>query len=325
MSVPVSHVDDPELPDVSFAIACYNAGEYLVPAVTSALAQSGVRVEVLIVDDGSTDGSIAVADGLARADPRVRLFRTPVNSGPAGARNIAMAEMRGTWFAVLDADDLILPDRSRALIDLAEHEGADLVADNLIIFGEGVAEKPFLRSTRDDAWHRLTLEDYFAQSRLLENVPNPGFLKPMIRRRVIDAAALRYNEQLKIGEDDELIVRLLARGCTYLVHHTPRYRYRKHGASISHRLSLDHAERMMAAERTIRDLIGPAQAARPAYRGRWQAMVRGLAFTRSIDFLKRRRPLDAAATLLREPGAIRLYRHPVAAVLRRFMGHGSKD
>lgn len=320
MSVAVSRFDDPELPDVSFAVACYNAGDYLVPAVTSALAQKEVRVEVLIVDDGSTDGSIAVAESLVRADPRVRLLQTPVNSGPAGARNIALSEMRGEWFAVLDADDLVLPDRSRALIDLAEQEGADLVADNLVVFGEGIAEKPFLRIMLDDGWHRLTLEDYFAQSRLLEDVPNPGFLKPMIRRSVIDATMLRYNEQLKIGEDDELIVRLLTRGRTYVVHHTPRYRYRKHGASISHRLSLDHAERMMAAERTIRDMIGPAQAARPSYRGRWRAMVRGLAFTRSIDFLKRRRLLDAAATLLREPGAVLLYRHPVAAALRRFTG-----
>ena len=318
MSVIVSHEGGHRSPDVSFAIACYNAGEYLAPAVASALAQVGVAVEVLIVDDGSTDCSTEVAEGLARADSRVRLFRTPANSGPAGARNVALAEMRGTWFAVLDADDLVLPDRSRTLIDLAEREGADLVADNLTIFGEGLKETPFLRPSVGKDWHWLTLDSYFAQSRLLENTPNPGFLKPMIHRRVIVAAALRYNEQLRIGEDDELIVRLLARGSTYLVSHIPYYRYRKHGASISHRLSLDHAERMMAAERTIRALIGPAQAARPSYRGRWRAMVRGVAFTRSIDCLKRRRPLAAVGALLREPGAILLYREPVASILRRF-------
>ena len=320
MSVIVSHANDSRFPEVSFAIACYNAGEFLVPTVTSALAQTDVDVEVLIVDDGSTDGSIAVAEGLARVDTRVRVFRTPANSGPAGARNIALSQMRGAWFAVLDADDLILPQRSRVLIDLAEREGADMIADNLMIFGTGMAEKQFLRPPAGADWHWLTLDAYFAQSRLLENIPNPGFLKPMIRKRVIDEAALRYNEQLRIGEDDELVVRLLARGFAYLVDHTPYYRYRKHGASISHRLSLDHAERMMAAERAIRDLIGPERAARPPYRGRWRAMVRGLAFTRSIELLKRRRPLAAAGALLSEPRAILLYRAPIAGALRRLTG-----
>ncbi|UUL82386.1 glycosyltransferase family 2 protein [Sphingomonas qomolangmaensis] len=304
---------------MSFAIACYNAGEYLAPAVASALAQTGVSVEVLIVDDGSTDGSVAVAEGLARADARVRLFRTKTNSGPAGARNIALAEMRGSWFAVLDADDLILPNRSRTLIDLAERESADFVADNLTVFGKDVVEKPFLSHPISKGWRRLTLDTYFAQSRLLSDTPNPGFLKPMVRRRVIEAAALRYNERLMIGEDDELVVRLLASGYTYFVLNMPLYRYRKHGASISHRLSLDHAERMMAAEHRIRDLIGPELAARPSYYGRWLAMVRGLAFTRSIDLLKRRRPLAAALALLREPAAIPLYREPLMSALRQLI------
>lgn len=310
-------------PDVSFALACFNAGAFLVPAVESALAQTGVRVEVLIVDDGSSDGSLAAAETLARADPRVRVFRTAANAGPGGARNIALAHMRGEWFAVLDADDLVLPDRARTLIALADREGADLVADNLTIFGEGLAEQPFFEPV-DDSWHWLTLDAYFGQSRLLGRTPNPGFLKPMIRRRVIEATALRYNERMRIGEDDELIVRLLASGNRYAVSHRPLYRYRKHSASISHRLSLDHAERMMEAERAIRSLIGEVQAARSAYRGRWRAMSRALAFTRSIDSLKRRRPLAAAMTLLRQPGALLLYRDPIAGAWRKLKGRRAR-
>lgn len=304
-------------PDVSFALACYNALPYLDAAVASALAQTDVSVEVLIVDDHSTDGSFERAQELASKDARIRVFRTARNSGPGGARNVALGEMRGTWYAVLDSDDLVEPGRSRALIDLAETAGADLVADNLTVFGDDRADRTMFPPAGDADWYWLGLEDYFTRSHTLSGAPGPGFLKPMIRRSVVARTDLRYDETLRIGEDDELIVRLLESGCRYAVSHCAHYRYRKHGNSISHRLSLDHAERMMKAERRIRTLIGPDLASGPAYTGRYRAMRRALAFTRSIDALQQRQPVAALTALARYPSAALLYRTPIAARLRR--------
>ena len=85
--------------------------------------------------------------------------------------------------------------------------------------------------------------------------PNLGFLKPMIRRRVLERTGIRYDPSLRIGEDDALIVQLLLAGARYRLMPQAGYFYRKHGSSISHRLSLDHAERMMASERQIRAAV----------------------------------------------------------------------
>ena len=86
-------------PLVSIVIANYNAAEYLPLAVKSALRQTFSDLEVIIVDDVSTDDSVAVAETLM-SDPRVRLIRQERNAGPGTARNRGFAAARGAWIAV---------------------------------------------------------------------------------------------------------------------------------------------------------------------------------------------------------------------------------
>lgn len=302
--------------EVTFAIACYNAGEFLPAAVASALAQDRVALEVIVVDDGSSDGSYELAQGLAEEDPRIRVFRTAANAGPAGARNVALSHMRGEWVAILDSDDLIEPERTRALIDMAQDAQADLVADNLLEFGDGLPARPMFDFGPDEGWRRLEITEYFARSRLFGSGSSPGFLKPMIRRSTLERLGLRYNEDMRIGEDDELVVRALAAGCRYAVTGRTMYHYRKHTGSISHRLSLENATRMLAAERRIRQLLDEEVRSSPAYRGRWSALVRGQAFVQSIERLKSGDALGAATALIRHPSAALLYRLPLCARLR---------
>ncbi|AKH42789.1 succinoglycan biosynthesis protein ExoO [Altererythrobacter atlanticus] len=304
-------------PQVSFAIACYNAKPYLQAAVQSALDQRDISCEVLIVDDGSSDGSLAEAEEMARRDPRIRVFRTPRNSGPAGARNIALEQMRGDWFAIHDSDDLIDPERARTMIDAANAAGADMVADNLRVFGTSIETHLMYEATPDGEPHWLDLAAYLRNSALFGKSPSPGFLKPMIRAETLNRLAIRYNEELRIGEDDEFALRLLNAGARYLLLPQAMYHYRKHEASISHRLSLDHVMRMMDAERRIRDIVGNEVAQTTAYRRRWIALQRAVAFTRSIEQLKQRRPIGALGTLIRNPGAIPLYTMPLKAVIGR--------
>ena len=306
--------------DVTYAMACFNAGPFLDEAITSALAQHDVGIELLIVDDGSTDGSYEVAQAAAERDPRIRVFQTAVNAGPAGARNVALREMRGDWFAVLDSDDVIDPERTRALLEIADRSGSDIVADNLLEFGEGLGERSMFDFDVGGGWRFLSLDEYFERSRLFGKNSSPGFLKPMIRKRAIELHGISYNEDMRIGEDDELIVKALAAGCRYAVTDAAHYRYRKHADSISHRLSADHADRMIRAEKDIRAAIGPKLASSAAYIGRWKSLERGRAFVRSIDRLKDGDPIGAVMEIARHPSAILLYRMPIASRMRRIVG-----
>lgn len=96
-----------EPPGVTVVIPCFNYARYLPDAVGSALAQDGVAVNVVILDDASTDDSVAVAEELVAADPRVRLEQHPVNRGHVETANEALHWGTGEFLVKLDADDLL--------------------------------------------------------------------------------------------------------------------------------------------------------------------------------------------------------------------------
>ncbi|WP_418361422.1 bifunctional glycosyltransferase/CDP-glycerol:glycerophosphate glycerophosphotransferase [Streptomyces gilvosporeus] len=118
------------MPDVSVVVIVYNDADRLTTAVQSVLDQTLRGIEVLIVDDCSTDGSFAVAQQLASAHPdRVRALQLPENSGGCGApRNHGVEHADGTYVMFLDSDDVLEPNACRNMLEAAERTGADLVS-----------------------------------------------------------------------------------------------------------------------------------------------------------------------------------------------------
>jgi glycosyltransferase involved in cell wall biosynthesis len=112
---------------VSVVIPVYNAAPYVAQAVETALAQPETA-EVLLVEDGSTDGSLAICERLAAANERVHLYRHPggQNRGASASRNLAIQHSRQDYIAFLDADDYFLPERFRLTRELFDrHPDAD--------------------------------------------------------------------------------------------------------------------------------------------------------------------------------------------------------
>lgn len=101
-----AHVPAAPLPGlVSVVMPAWNAAAFMARSVESVLAQSRIELELILVDDCSTDGTSAVIEGYARSDARVRPLRLAANSGVAAARNAGIAAARGAWVAFLDSDD----------------------------------------------------------------------------------------------------------------------------------------------------------------------------------------------------------------------------
>ncbi len=96
-------------PTVSVVIPCYNYGRYLPECVASVTAQPGVELEIIIVDDASTDGSQDVARALAAADPRIRLLLHAENARHIITYNDGLALATGDYVVLLSADDLLAP------------------------------------------------------------------------------------------------------------------------------------------------------------------------------------------------------------------------
>lgn len=118
------------MPKVSVIIPVYNVERYLGECLDSILGQTLKDIEVLCVDDGSTDGSDAVLDGYAARDPRVRVVRQ-ANAGAGPARNAGLAVARGEYVAFCDPDDFCRPDMLARLYAEAVRGNCDLVVSGM--------------------------------------------------------------------------------------------------------------------------------------------------------------------------------------------------
>ena len=306
-------------PTVSIAIANHNGARFLEAAIASALAQDLSAIEVILVDDASTDDSMARAGAIASGDPRVRIARLHARRGPGAARNLALEMARGEWLAVLDADDLMHPARLARLMARARADDAQIIADDLLIFADDQRSRPrrFLRGARAAAPSWLTLEEMLAASRLFGRGPDLGYLKPVIRLADWRRSGVRYDETLGIVEDQDLLIRLLAAGLSCRIDPFLGYFYRRHAGSYSHRLSGEAVRTIADAEQRRRAAFAGRPELVPVIDQRLAAIANAQAFTAAIAALKARRPWQAGRIILSRPRAALLFRMPVTGVLKR--------
>lgn len=117
------------MPQHSIIMPVYNGERYLQAAIASVLGQQGAELELIVVDDCSSDGSAHIAAQCGRRDARLRLARTALNSGgPAGPKNLGLALARGRFISFCDQDDLLLPHKlARASAVFARHPELDVL------------------------------------------------------------------------------------------------------------------------------------------------------------------------------------------------------
>jgi teichuronic acid biosynthesis glycosyltransferase TuaG len=113
-------------PTVSVITPAYNAAGLVGQAIRSLQTQTFPDWEMLIVDDCSTDNTVAVIEQFAMSDERIRLLRSPTNAGPASARNAALMVAKGRYVAFLDSDDLWLPRKLELQLAFMAENGAAL-------------------------------------------------------------------------------------------------------------------------------------------------------------------------------------------------------
>lgn len=122
---------------VSVIIPCYNAEKYIAETIESVINQSYHNWELLIVDDCSKDKSEEIIKSYIQKDSRVKYYRTKSNTGtPAEPRNIGIENANGKYIALLDADDLFLPNKLEEQIAFIQENDKDLIFSNSIMINE---------------------------------------------------------------------------------------------------------------------------------------------------------------------------------------------
>lgn len=218
---------------VSIVVPCFNAQRWLGAALDSLQRQTHRELEILAVDDASSDGTWALLTERARGDARIRPFRLERNAGPSAAANRALDEARGAFVARLDADDEALPERIATQLAFLRETGVDLCGSWFVDIGRGLPRT--MRWPHEEAAVKAGL--------LFQNpICHPTL---MARRAVFDA--FRYVDDQRLAEDYDLFSRASARFRMALV---PRAltKYRRHPAQAS-QVKRDALE---AATRAIR-------------------------------------------------------------------------
>lgn len=305
-------------PIITVIMANYNGSAYLRDAISSVQKQTLKDIEIIISDDASSDDSVDIVKRLMVDDPRIRLLTSDRNSGPARARNRGLESARGKWIAIVDSDDLIHPARFSTLTDFATRDGADIVADDLLIFGAHQPPTTVLKGHWARAPFWLDIGEYVELNHFYGRGPVLGYLKPLFSSDLIAKSAVRYDENLTVGEDYNFVLKLLRTGARFRVYPQLQYFYRKHTASFSHRLWEGALEALKTVDLRLIDQLTPAEyGLRAKINARVRSIDRALAFEEIINSLKAREWMKTARTSIASPKALLLLRLPIAARLHR--------
>jgi glycosyltransferase involved in cell wall biosynthesis len=240
------------LPLVSVVITCFNQGRFLGDAIESALSQTYPRVEVIVVDDGSSDDSSLVADRYAG----VKLIREK-NRGLSAARNAGIEASNGDYLIFLDADDRLLPCAAQSGVNCL-HDRADCAIGYgryRLISAEGLPMRSVIeRGTRENDYINMLRRNYI------------GMHATVIYRRGVFATAGGFDTSLAACEDYDLYLRITRNfpiGC----HEDLVAEYRQHDDNMSS----DPALMLKASLSVLRSQRKFAKESKPA----WEAFTAG--------------------------------------------------
>ena len=218
-----------EGPLVSVIVPIYNKQNVLRRCLKTVLGQTYANLQIILVNDGSTDESLAVASWLTRNDPRVSIVDKP-NGGVSAARNTALGYAAGEWVYFCDADDWVEPTCVQSLLHSALENECDLVISD------------FYR-VRGDRYYafRQTAAGVYSQAAFVDHMTKRpanfyygALWNKLFRRSLIESAGLRFNEAVRYGEDHLFILEYLSHCKKVVAIEEPLYYYVDTPGSLIH-------------------------------------------------------------------------------------------
>lgn len=286
---------------VGVVVPAYNAGRFLADTLRSVMAQTRPADRVVVVDDGSSDDTAAVAAQF----PDVILVRQ-TNSGVAAARNRGAREVATDWVAFLDADDLWRPEKLQSQLEAARESGAESIFCDLdLIDADG---KPIASPPPPPVSFRI--EDLLLHA---ETIPQ-GTSSTLLVRRTLFEAAGGYDGGLATMADWDLLIRLRERGSFVFV---PRalVSYRRYAGSMSRSVAMLERESILVLDKAFSSRTGSAWKALERRSRAWNDLVLSGSYFGAGDV--RRALTFALRAVFRDPRlSVRVLGMPIRRLLR---------
>lgn len=216
-------------------MACYNSSLYIDEAISSVLAQTLGDLELILIDDCSTDNTLEIANRYKEQDGRVSVLSLPVNSGAAIARNAGILVAQGEWLGILDSDDVAMPLRFEEQMKLANSDkDLIMIGSNAISIDE---KGQLIKKHKYPTTHQALVK------RMSSNHAFPPHSSMLYKRDIVDKLS-GFNPRYVLSEDADLCLRLAEQGEIACLE-KPMVKIRKHANNISlhdgGRLSTMHA------------------------------------------------------------------------------------
>ncbi len=248
-------------PEVSIIIPTYNSEAYLAQALQSIFAQSYHNWEIILVDDASVDSTVEIARRFQ--DRRLKIVENERNRGVSYGRNRGIKEARGKWIALLDSDDWYAPKRLAKLLDAANRQDTDLIADDLFLIADRQS-KPWSTLLEENQQQlsspielidtvKLVTSDRLAPIGAKANW-SLGYTKPLIRREFLLQNNIWYREDIKVGEDFILYLECLRHQAKFYLLTQPHYYYRTREVSLSSRKPVEFLAESCSITQSFIDL-----------------------------------------------------------------------
>lgn len=206
-------------PQVSVVVPVYNVEKYLARCLDSLIAQTERNLEIICVDDGSTDASGSILADYAAKDPRIQVMTQP-NAGQAVARNRGMDAATGEFLCFVDSDDAAHPRLVERLLSAINETGADIAVNRGVAEMDALAAPPPL-GMRRAAFHADALADLVADRRIYSSVWNKLYRAALLND-------LRFKMPWHFFEDWPFLVKAFARAKNgYALVHEPLYFYNR--------------------------------------------------------------------------------------------------
>jgi succinoglycan biosynthesis protein ExoU len=280
---------------VGVVIAAYNAQDTVARAIQSALSQADV-IEVIVVNDASTDATADVARQCDDGSNRLQVVNLASNSGPAAARNIGVDRIRAVWLGVLDADDFLQEGRIAGMLALANDW--DFLADEIIRVDSDAQIAPVDWGAPAQGVHHVAFEEFVQANQSNDRVVriDLGFAKPLIRKSFLDKHALRYRAEMRLGEDYEFYARALLMGARFGLTSPKGYMSINYAGSLSNAHSIADLRKLRDCNRGLRQVRTLTRGERRALADHALSVDKRLQWRILIDAVKTRNVLQALLT-----------------------------
>ena len=192
------------MPEVSVIMPVYNKAEYLAHGLQSILDQTFPDFELLVINDGSTDDSLAILQNFAQKDPRIIIFDIP-NGGVSKARNLGLDNASGKYITFIDADDYVAPDYLKNMYDLLCHHDVDIVISGVTKYWTDREDTHKMVPPLTGLTHMRDLLPSFSEFQKRTSIYGICVAKmfPQSLTRNI-----RFNETIKLAEDFDYYLRI---------------------------------------------------------------------------------------------------------------------